>query len=119
MTTRDVCRYAVGGVGGTGAIEFDHSRGADGERTSGNIGVVEHDRIRADNSSGVHNDAVQHNAGVADQTTGLDRAAFEVHHVPDNAIVTDDGGVLLGRVQHAVVLHAGARADDDRTLVAA
>jgi len=62
---------------------------------------------------------MQHDAAITDEAARFDGASLEVHHVPDDAVVTDHGGSLGRRVQHTVVLHAGARTDGDVTVIAA
>ena len=98
---------------------LDDGGRADGERTGRHDGVVEHDGVGADDRPAVDDDTVQHDRADADQAPRLDRASLEVHEVADHAVVADDRGVLVRRVQHAVVLHAGALADDDLAVVAA
>ena len=73
-------------------------RHAEGHGPARHLHAVGHDRVRSDERVGADDGLVQHDRAVADERPVLDRAALEVHHVADHALVADD----RGEVGHAV-----------------
>src|SRR5205823_2797321 len=105
--------------GRVGGAIADAGRYADGQRARRYLRTVEHDRVRTDDRSAVHHDAVQHDGAGADEAPGLDPAALEVDEMADHAVVADSSGMHAGGVHDRAVLHRGARADRDAVAVAA
>jgi len=107
----------------TSAPLLDGGRRPDGDRSAGDLGVVQHHGIRSDDRTGPNDTPVEHHGPVADEDVILDRAPLEMDQMTEHAIVADDRRPLRRGVQHGIVLHARAFADvnlaavppDDRT----
>ena len=85
-----------------------------------------HQRAGANDHLVLDHRTVHDDAAHADQNPVAQGAAVQGDLVPDGHLVTDDQRVAIrierpgvGDVQHAAVLHAGARADTDAVHVAA
>ncbi len=103
---------------GGGVVEspFDDSRDSRHQAAVGDLGSLQDDGVGADHALNADAGLLEDDGIHAHQGPIADLAALELGSVPHGHLFADAGGRPAADVDHAVVLHAGARPDDDPVL---
>lgn len=102
-----------------GEFANDFCRGAEDEGAGRNFGADCNQRVGPDEALVANSCAVQDRCTHANEDFVADSAGMNYGRVADGYVIADDAGIIVGEVEHGVVLDVGVVADDDAVDVTA